>query len=130
MMKRLVVVLVLIALGTARSYGYISGIAIQTDNSSNMSVYVNGKLYNKQPGKFVRIKSMPGLFHVRVKVLNPHDKRWYIIRKDITVEKGFEMYYKIVFEKGKAPQIVASKKYPVYSKYFLNPNLYNRHPIS
>lgn len=130
MMKRLVVVLVLIVLGTASSYGYISGIAIQTTNSSNMSVYINGKLYNKQPGKFVRIKSLPGLFHVRVKVLNPHDRTWYIVRKDITVEKGFEMYYKIVFEKGKAPQIVAFKKYPVYSKYFLNPNLYNRHPIS
>ena len=109
---------------------YISGIAIQTEKSSNMQVYVNGKLYNKQPGKFVRIKSLPGLFHVEVKVLNPYDKRWYIVRKDITVDKGFEMYYKVIFTKGKSPQLNEIRKYPVYSRYFLNPTLYNQHPIS
>jgi hypothetical protein len=65
-----------------------------------------------------------------VKVLNPYDKTWYVVRKDITVENGFEFYYKMVFEKGKRPQIQAVKKYPVYTKYFLNPMLYNRHPVS
>jgi hypothetical protein len=114
----------------SNTFAYISGIAIQTENSSNMSVYVNGKLYNKEPGKFVRIKSLPGLFHIQVKVLNPYDKTWYIVRKDITVEKGFELYYKVVFSKTKRPQIQATKKYPVYSRYFLNPTLYNKHPIA
>jgi hypothetical protein len=112
------------------SYAYISGIAIQTDHSSTMSVYINGRLYNKQPGKFVRILSKPGLFHVQVKVYNPYDKETYLIRKDIRVEKGYEFYYKIIFSKGKRPQIQAVKRYPVYSRYFLNPMLYNRHPIS
>jgi hypothetical protein len=125
-----VVVIALMAFLSCPAFAYISGIAIQTENSSNMQVYVNGKLYNKQPGKFVRIKSLPGLFHIEVKVLNPYDKLWYLVKKDIRVEKGYEFYYKMVFAKGKKPQIQAIKKYPVYSKYFLNPMLYNKHPIS
>jgi hypothetical protein len=129
-MKKAVAVIVMTIISCSSVFAYISGIAIQTDKSSNMQVYVNGKLYNKNPEKFVRIKSLPGLFHVRVKVLNPYDKNWYIVRKDIKVVKGFEYYYKMVFAKGKTPQIVATKKYPVYSKYFLNPILYNKHPIS
>lgn len=109
---------------------YISGIAIQADKSSNMQVYVNGKLFNKEPGNFVRIKSKPGLFHVKVKVLNPYDNIYYVVRKDIRVEKGYEFYYRMVFQKGKRPAIQEVRRYPVYSKYFLNPVLYNRHPTA
>jgi hypothetical protein len=128
-MKKLLV-FSLLAFVTSFAQAYISGIAIQTDNASNMQVYVNGKLYNKTPEKFVRIKSTPGLFHVEVKVLNPYDKNWYLVRKDIRVENGYEFFYKMVFAKGKRPTIQAIKRYPVYSKYFLNPMLYNRHPIA
>jgi hypothetical protein len=109
---------------------YISGIAIQSDKSSNMQVYINGKLYNKQPGNFVRIKSKPGLFHLKVKVLNPYDNIYYVVNKDIRVEKGFEFYYKMVFAKGKRPVIQEVRRYPVYSKYFLNPVLYNKRPTA
>ncbi len=109
---------------------YISGIAIQTEKSSNMQVYVNGKLFNKQPGNFVRIKSKPGLFHVKVKVLNPYDNIYYLVKKDMRVEKGYEFFYRMVFEKGKRPVIQEIRRYPVYSKYFLNPMLYNRHPTT
>ena len=69
---------------------YDSGIAVQTEKGTTMQVYVNGKLYNKQPGQFVRVRSTPGLFHLEVKVLNPWNKKWYIVRKDIRVDKGFE----------------------------------------
>lgn len=112
------------------SDAYISGIAIQTEKSSNIQVYVNGKLFNKEPGKFVRIKSKPGLFHLKVKVLNPYDNIYYLIKKDIRVEKGYEFFYRMVFAKGKIPLIKEVKRYPVYSKYFLNPILYNKHPSS
>jgi hypothetical protein len=128
-MKTIMMVVVLTVMSTA-TRAYISGIAIQTENASDMQVYVNGKLYNKNPEKFVRIKSKPGLFHVEVRVLNPYDKRWYVVRKDITVEKGFEFYYKMVFGKDRRPSIQAVKKYPVYTRYFLNPTLYNKYPVS
>ncbi len=95
-----------------------------------MQVYVNGKLYNKYPGKFVRVKSTQGLFHLEVKVLNPWNKEWYMVRKDILVEKGFEFQYKVVFVNRLKPTLVEIRKYPVYTKYFLNPSLYNRHPVS
>lgn len=109
---------------------YISGIAIQTEKSSNMQVYINGKLFNKEPGNFVRIKSKPGLFHVKVKVLNPYDNIYYVVRRDVRVEKGYEFFYRMVFQKGKRPVIQEIRRYPVYSKYFLNPMLYNRHPTA
>lgn len=128
-MKSVVVVLFLL-FQFFSSLAYISGIAIQTEKSSNMQVFVNGKLYNKVPGKFVRVKSQPGLFHIEVKVLNPYNKTWYLVKKDIRVEKGFEFYYKVVFKKSHQPQLVEIRRYPVFSQYFLNPSLYNRHPVS
>jgi hypothetical protein len=112
------------------SFGYISGIAIQTEKHSQIQVYVNGKLYNKKADNFVRIKSQPGLFHIDVKVFNPLDKKWYMVKNDIRVEKGMEFYYKIVFKKGQHPKLIEVRRYPVYSQYFLNPALYNRHPVS
>jgi hypothetical protein len=128
-MKKLLLGSLLVFL-CVKGNAYISGIAIQADKSSNMQVYVNGKLYNKVPGNFVRIKSKPGLFHVKVKVLNPYDNIYYVVKKDIRVEKGFEFYYKMVFSKGKRPVIQEIRRYPVYSKYFLNPVLYNKHPTT
>jgi hypothetical protein len=108
---------------------YDSGIAIQTGEGATMQVYVNGKLYNKQPGKFVRVRSTTGLYHLEVRVLNPYSKQWTLVRKDVHVEKGFEFHFKVVFV-NKKPELRESKKYPFYTKYFLNPSLYNRHPIS
>ena len=128
-MKTSIIVMLLIII-SLKAEAYSSAIAIQTEKASTMQVYVNGKLYNKQPGKFVRIKSLPGLFHIEIKVLNPYDKMWYIVRKDVQVKKGFEMYYKMIFGKGKKPQIQVVREYPVYSRYFLNPILYNKHPVS
>ncbi|MFZ6011624.1 MAG: hypothetical protein ACOYXT_14870 [Bacteroidota bacterium] len=128
-MKKLFFVLLLGVVSTQVS-AYISGIAIQTDKSSEIQVYVNGKLYNKQPEKFVRIRSKPGLFHIQVRVLNPYNKTWYLVRKDVRVEKGFEFFYKMIFTRGKAPQIQLVKRYPVYSKYFLNPSMYNKNPVT
>lgn len=109
---------------------YDSGIAVQTEKGTTMQVYVNGKLYNKQPGQFVRLRSTPGLFHLEVKVLNPWNKKWYIVRKDIRVDKGFEFQYKVVFINRNKPELREFRRYPVYSKYFLNPGLYNQHPVS
>jgi len=111
-------------------FAYDSGIAVQTEKGTTMQVYVNGKLFNKQPGKFVRVRSTPGLFHLEIKVLNPWNKIWYIVRKDIRVDKGFEFQYKVVFINKTKPELREIKKYPVYSKYFLNPGLYNRLPVS
>jgi hypothetical protein len=109
---------------------YDSGIAIQTEKGTRMQVFVNGKLYNKQPGKFVRVRSTPGLFHLEIKVLNPYDKQWYIVRKDITVDKGYEFHYKVVFNAQRRPELKEVDRYPVFSRYFLNPSLYNTHPVS
>lgn len=108
---------------------YDSGIALSSEKGITMQVFVNGKLYNKHPGKFVRVRSTPGKFQIEVKVLNPKNKRWYSVKKEIRAQKGFELQYKVVFVDSK-PQLVETKKYPIYSRYFLNPNLYNKHSVS
>lgn len=127
-MKKVVLLLFLVSHLSLMAYD--SGIAVQTERGTTMQVYVNGKLYNKQPGQFVRVRSTPGLFHLEIKVLNPWNKQWYIVRKDIRVDKGFEFQYKVVFVNQSRPELREVRKYPVYSKYFLNPGLYNRHPVS
>lgn len=127
-MKKLVISLLL-----ASSYSllaYDSGIAIQSEKGTTMQVYVNGKLYNKQPNKFVRLRSTPGLFHLEIKVLNPWNKQWYIVKKDINIDKGYEFQYKVVFINRTRPELREINRYPVFSRYFLNPGLYNNHPVS
>ena len=123
-------VLFFLMMGSAYAMAYDSGIAIQTDKGARIQVTINGKAYNKQTGNFVRVRSSPGLFHLQVKVLNPYDKQWYIVRKDVRTEKGFEFQYKVVFTNKQKPTLVEVKRNPVYSKYFLNPVLYNRHPVA
>jgi hypothetical protein len=110
-------------------FAYDSGIALSSDKGIQMQVFVNGKLYNKQPGKYVRVRSTPGLFHIEVKVLNQRNRKWYSVKKEIRAQKGFELQYKLVFVNSR-PQLIEVKKYPIYSRYFLNPNLYNRHFVS
>jgi hypothetical protein len=127
-MKSLIFFLLLASSSAALAYD--SGIAVQTERGTTMQVYVNGKLFNKQPGKYVRVRSTPGLFHLEVKVLNPWDKQWYIVRKDIRVDKGYEFQYKVVFVNKTRPELREMKRYPVYSRFYLNSNLYNQHPVS
>lgn len=111
------------------TFAYDSGIAVHTDQGASLQVYVNGKLYNKQPGKYVRVRSTHGLFHLQVRVLNPYTKQWAMLKKDIRVEKGYEFQFKVVFT-NRRPELREIRKYPVYSRYFLNTALYNRHPVS
>jgi hypothetical protein len=110
-------------------YAYDSGIALVTEKGMSMQVFVNGKLYNKNPGKFVRVRSTAGLFHLEVRIMNPVTKKWCSAKKDVRAEKGFELQYKVVFVNSK-PQLQEVRKYPIYSRYFLNPSLYNKHQTS
>lgn len=122
--------LFLLVFGTTfKVFAYDSGIALMSEKGIAMQVFVNGKLYNKEPGKFVRVRSTPGLFNIEVKILNPYDKKWHSVKKEIRAQKGFELQYKVVFVQSK-PQLIEVKKYPIYSRYFLNPSLYNKHAVS
>ncbi len=127
-MKKLVILLLLAS--SFPLFAYDSGIAIQCEKGIAMQVYVNGKLCNKEPNKFVRLRSTPGLFHLEIKVLNPWNGQWYTVRKDININKGYEFQYKVVFIDRLRPELREVNRYPVFSRYFLNPGLYNTHPVS
>jgi hypothetical protein len=127
-MKRLIFISLLAVLPVS-SRAFSSGLAFQTEKNSSMQVVVNGKICNASAKTFVRVKSNPGLYHVEITVLNPYDKVWYKIRKDVNVEKGFEFYYKIVFEKNKRPSVEFISRYPSFYNYY-NPVLPYRNPIA
>jgi len=127
-MKRLNFLLLLVAVPLFSS-AFTSGIAFETAKNSSMQVVVNGKICNASAKTFVRVKSNPGLYHVEITVLNPHDKVWYKVRKDVRVEKGFEFYYKVVFEKNKRPTIEFIKRYPSFYNYY-NPAVIYKNPIA
>ena len=126
-MKKLIMLTLLLSI-SAISYGYISGIAIKTEQKTEMKVYVNGKLVSSE--NFVRIKGKPGVYHIEVKVLNPYDRVWYLLRKDVHAEKGIEFLYQVEFNRMAKPKMKIVKSYPIYSKYFLKPALYSTNPIS
>ena len=111
------------------SQAFSSGIAFQTEKNSSMQVVVNGKICNATSKTFVRVKSNPGLYHVEITVLNPYDKVWYKVRKDVRVTKGYEFYYKVVFAKDKRPSIEFIKRYPSFYNYY-NPALVYKNPIA
>jgi hypothetical protein len=125
-MKGLILILVLLP---SILWASTSAIAIQTEKNSFMQVFVNGKLLNTNAKSFVRIKSNAGLLRVELKVLNPNDKVWYVIRKDVRVEKGYEFHYKVVFPKNKRPVLELVKRYPFFNNYF-NPSSVYKNPVA
>lgn len=128
-MKRAVLFFLLIFGSFSVSQAYDSGIALTTEAGISMQVFINGKKLSKQPGKILRVRSSPGLFRIEVKALNPENKHWYTVKKEVRAQKGFELQYKVAFV-GNRLELIEIKKYPIYSRYFLNPGLYNRHSVS
>jgi hypothetical protein len=124
-MKSVVFSVVLFAT-THLLFAYTSGIAISSDKSVVVQVFVNGKLYNKVPSHFIRIKSTEGLFHLRVKILNLREHTWQEVKQTVRITKGFEYQYTIVQKEGKSPELRQTKRYPIYSRYFLDYCLYTR----
>jgi hypothetical protein len=112
------------------AHAYESAIAIYSDPSASVHVYLNGKLLNKLPGTYVRIRSASGLHKLQVKVWDPEKRMWYMLRKTLIIEKGFEFSYRVVFAPGQKPQLAFQRRYPVYSKYFINRGLYSAYPIT
>jgi hypothetical protein len=112
------------------SFAYDGVIAVQSDKNVSMQVFVNGKLHNKQEAKMVRVLGTTGYYHLEVRVLNPWNKKWYTAKRTVNVERGIETHYKVVFINKTKPELVPVNKYPAYSKYYLNPSLYSKSPVS
>ncbi|GCC50936.1 hypothetical protein SanaruYs_11550 [Chryseotalea sanaruensis] len=126
-MKRGVIVFFFAFLVSITVQAYTSGIAISAVRKSEVvQVFVNGKLYNKTPSNFIRIKSTQGTFHLRVKILDIHTRQRQEIVQTIKISKGFEYYYEIKQEEGKVPKLIQMRRYPIYSRYFLDYGLYTR----
>ena len=116
-MKRLVIISLLIFF-SATAYSQTAGLAIQTEKNAVMLVYINGKRCNTDARSFVRVNGNAGMHRVEIKVLHPEEKMWYVVRKEVRLDRGYDFYYKVVFEEGRRPEIVLVKRYPVYSRYY------------
>lgn len=121
-----VVLSVWLALLVQSASAYTSGMAFSSDKSVVVQVFVNGKLYNKVPSHFIRIKSTEGLFHLRVKILNMRTHTWKEINRSVRITKGFEYQFTVVQKEGFQPELKQMKRYPIYTKYFLDYTLYTR----
>jgi hypothetical protein len=124
-MKKVIILLLLI-ITSPILFAYTSGIAISSNKSTLVQVFVNGKLYNKAPSNFIRIRSTAGTFHLKVKILNLHTRTWQEVVKTVHIVKGFEYYFSIIEKEGKKPELSQTKRYPIYSRYFLDYSLYTR----
>ncbi len=126
-MKKGVVIIFLVLFICTKAQAYTSGIAISSVRKSEVvQVFVNGKLYNKTPSNFIRIKSTQGTFHLRVKILDIHTRQRQEIVQTIKISKGFEYYYEVKQEVGEVPKLIQMRRYPIYSRYFLDYGLYTR----
>jgi hypothetical protein len=126
-MRRGILTAFLIVMICITGQAYTSGIAISTVRKSEVvQVFVNGKLYNKTPSNFIRIKSTQGTFHLRVRIFDIHARQKHEIVQTIRISKGFEYYYEIKHAEGKVPKLIQIKRYPIYSRYFLDYGLYTR----
>lgn len=126
-MKRGALIIFLFLLLCNQTQAYTSGIAISAVRKSEVvQVFVNGKLYNKTPSNFIRIKSTQGVFHLRIKILNLTTQERLEINQTIRISKGFEYFYEIRHSEGEKPQLVQKRRYPIYSRYFLDYGLYTR----
>jgi hypothetical protein len=119
-MKRLIFLLMLVT-SAGSAFGQSAGIAFQTDKNSIMEVTINGKRCNTTAKSFVRVAGNPGMYRVEIKVLNPNDKVWYVVRKETRVEKGYDYYYKLDFSQGKRPVLQLLKRYPTFYKDYSSP---------
>jgi hypothetical protein len=126
-MRRGILIAFLIFVFSTTVQAYTSGIAISAVRKSEVvQVFVNGKLYNKTPSNFIRIKSTQGTFHLRVRIFDIHTRQKHEVVQTIRVSKGFEYYYEIKHAEGKLPKLIQIKRYPIYSRYFLDYGLYTR----
>lgn len=124
-MKRAMLILTLLFCSVLVQ-AYTSGMAISTDKATVVQVFVNGKLYNKTPANFIRIKSTEGTFHLKVKILTIGSHTWQEINQTVQIQKGFEYHYVLVQKEAKKPHLNQIKRYPIYSRYFLDYSLYTR----
>ncbi|NBP67388.1 MAG: hypothetical protein EBR30_04365 [Cytophagia bacterium] len=126
-MRRGILIVFLIFVFSIAVHAYTSGIAISAVRKSEVvQVFVNGKLYNKTPSNFIRIKSTQGTFHLRVRILDIHTRQKQEVVQTIRISKGFEYYYEIKHTEGKLPKLIQIRRYPIYSRYFLDYGLYTR----
>ena len=111
-------------------YGYQSAFAIHSGSFSQMQVAVNGKIWTNQTPSFVRVKSKPGLFHLEVKIFDPEQKIWHLIKKEILVKKGWENHFRIVFAPSGEPVLEEWKKYPVFKIHYIYPHSYIKNQVT
>ena len=99
-MKRLMILFVLL-FSSFLVKAYTSGIAISTSKSSVVQVFINGKLYNKSPSNFIRIRSTEGTFHLKVKILNLKTVPGKRLLRPCTLRRALNITFQLLNKKVK-----------------------------
>ena len=129
-MRTIILVILLTCASLVSARASTSVISIQSDRVLNLRVFVNGKLYNSKPDCLVRISSQTGLYHLEIRAFHTVSHRWYTIEHDVRTERGLEYCFSINWDNTSGVKLQTRGRYPVYSRYYLNPSLYNKHQTS
>ena len=122
-----VLVITVFSFGSGWAFGY-SIINCHAQNGTSIQVYLNGHLVNKQPNEAVRVRSSKGCNSIIIKVFEKSGLAFFV-QKDLSVEMGYEFYLKVDSDEcGSA--ITISTRYPLFSNYLYNKNLYASQNIS
>jgi hypothetical protein len=111
---------------------WASGYSILTCSASQgtvIQVSLNGKLVNTNPREVVRLKSKKGCNSLSVLIIDRVTGREFSVQKDIHVDTGYEVYLSVEIDEC-GPRINISRRYPLFSNYLYNKNLYAVQNIS
>lgn len=128
-MKKLFLAVMLVALASTASYSNYSMLTCNAQSGTTIQVYLNGKLVNKKPNDEVRLKSNGGCNSISVIVHDLKQNTNFRVQRDIDIESGYEVYFKIISDEC-GPLLSVSRRYPLINTYSYNKKLYTKRYIS
>jgi hypothetical protein len=128
-MKTFIFAGMLVVFASSASYSNYSMLTCTAESGTVIQVYLNGKLVNKRPNEVVRWKSKDGCNSISVTVFNTSQKSNFSLQRDIEIESGYEVFFKIVSNEC-GSLLVTSRRYPLLNTYSYSKKLYTRRFIS
>lgn len=128
-MKKFLLASMLVVIVSSASYSNYSMLTCTAESGTVIQIYLNGKLVNKRPNEVVRWKGKEGCNSISVIVFNTSNKSNFSLQRDIEIESGYEVFFKIVTDEC-GSLLVTSKRYPLLNSYSYNKKLYTRRYIS
>ena len=128
-MKTFILAAMLVVVASSASYSNYSMLTCTAERGTVIQVYLNGKLVNKNPSDAVRLKSKDGCNSITITVFNMLQNNNFSVQRDIEIQSGYEVYFKIISDECGSP-LITSRRYPLLNNYSYSKKLYTKRYIS